>query len=309
MFSCFFFHKDKKPKTAAATNLLKINKNEIVTDKRLGKGGSGDVFHGQWNEKSIAIKHFPVPDYDVYSDEEENNAYNKECRKYAYECERDMAQLLINKKNLNEYVIQYYGCIEAGESYSLVMEFMPKGDLFGYIFGDYPPNLTHTMFLACDVVTGLQWLHQYKIIHCDIKLENILISEKLTAKIADFGSSISIENTAPVKMLKGTCGYQAPELLRAEIENRSMPYSSKSDLYAFGIMLVEMINLESAYDEMPRKKVDKLTLSNKRPNISDECPQDLKAVIQSIWLENPIARPETKVVRKELEMIRNTMRP
>lgn len=308
MFSCFFFHKDKKPKTAATTKLLKINENEIVTGKKLGKGGSGDVFHGQWDKKSVAIKYFPVRDYDVYSDEEENNAYNKECRKYVYECERDMAQLLINKKNLNEYVIQYYGCIEVGENYSLVMEFMPKGDLCEYVFGDYPPNITHTMYLACDVVTGLQWLHQYKIIHCDIKLENILISENMTAKIADFGSSISIENPEPVNRLKGTYGYQAPELLRANIENRYLPYSSKSDLYAFGIMLVEMINLESAYDDMARKKVDKLTLNNKRPKIADDCPQDLKLVIQSIWLDNPIARPETKVVRKELEMIRNTMR-
>ncbi|PKI58864.1 hypothetical protein CRG98_020763 [Punica granatum] len=94
--------------------------------------------------------------------------------------------------------------------------------------------------IACGVARGLLYLHEEcskQITHCDIKLQNILLDESLTAKISDFGLAklLKIDQTRTMTAVRGTKGYLAPEWFT------NMPISIKVDVYSFGIVLLELI--------------------------------------------------------------------
>lgn len=86
--------------------------------------------------------------------------------------------------------------------------------------------------------TALQYAHEQNIVHCDVKPENILVDEKGTAKIADFGVAESVSRTlAPEQMrdVLGTIAYLAPEVIQGE------PTTPRADVYSLGLTVYEMV--------------------------------------------------------------------
>jgi serine/threonine protein kinase len=94
--------------------------------------------------------------------------------------------------------------------------------------------------IALGTARGLAYLHsecEHRIIHCDVKPENILLHDNLQVKISDFGISklLSPEQSALFTTLRGTRGYLAPEWLT------SSPISDKADVYSYGMVLLEIV--------------------------------------------------------------------
>ncbi|OWM73446.1 hypothetical protein CDL15_Pgr026545 [Punica granatum] len=141
-----------------------------------------------------------------------------------------------NQRNLVELI----GFCNDGKNHLLVYEFMPNGSLADFRFGGSRLSWFKRIEIACGVARGLFYLHgecSKQIIHCDIKPQNILLDESLTAKISDFGLAKLFKNdqTQTVTAIRGTKGYLAPEWFR------NMPISVKVDVYSFGIVLLELI--------------------------------------------------------------------
>ncbi|XP_031387260.1 G-type lectin S-receptor-like serine/threonine-protein kinase LECRK2 [Punica granatum] len=141
-----------------------------------------------------------------------------------------------NQRNLVELI----GFCNDGKNHLLVYEFMPNGSLADFRFGGSRLSWFKRIEIACGVARGLFYLHgecSKQIIHCDIKPQNILLDESLTAKISDFGLAKLFKNdqTQTVTAVRGTKGYLAPEWFR------NMPISVKVDVYSFGIVLLELI--------------------------------------------------------------------
>nr|XP_040258822.1 G-type lectin S-receptor-like serine/threonine-protein kinase SD2-5 [Aegilops tauschii subsp. strangulata] len=123
---------------------------------------------------------------------------------------------------------------------------MAKGSLHRCIFctkeDDAPLLDWDTRFyIALGTAKGLAYLHQdceSKIIHCDVKTENVLVDDNFTAKVSDFGLAklMSREQSHAFVMLRGTRGYLAPEW----ITNRAV--SKKCDVYSYGMVLLEIIS-------------------------------------------------------------------
>jgi len=303
MFSCCFFAKSKKSQAITPTirqsadndglsnGTFKINSQDIDLSKAiLGDGSSSVVFHGKWKNTDVAIKQF---------DNDHQHEYYRE---------KSIAENWINIGIKSNHIIQYYGCIEEAGKFSLVMEYLPAGDLADYVLGDTPPNLMLSLFIACDIARGLQWLKQYHIIHCDIKLENILLTDNFLAKITDFGSCILESESKSVKDIKGTPGFIAPEILKAYNKKSFLPYTYSSDVYAFGITLLEMVNSSSAYDNSrSTNSIDAEVIQGKRPVISDTCPENVANIIKLSFRNNPKQRPEITDITNGLEIIRNSM--
>ncbi|XXG83078.1 hypothetical protein AAC387_Pa10g0922 [Persea americana] len=130
---------------------------------------------------------------------------------------------------------------------ALVYEFMPNESLEKYIF----PRNTNDHFLgweklqkiAIGIAKGIEYLHQgcdQRILHFDIKPHNILLDKNFNPKISDFGlAKLCSKGQSVVFMThaRGTMGYIAPEVFSRNFGN----VSSKSDVYSYGMLLLEMV--------------------------------------------------------------------
>lgn len=102
-------------------------------------------------------------------------------------------------------------------------------------------------FYQTGTARALAYLHQEcesKIIHCDIKPENVLLDDNFTPKLSDFGMAklMNREQTSIFTQLRGTRGYVAPEWIT------SLAISDKSDVYSYGMVLLEIVAGRKSYD-------------------------------------------------------------
>ncbi|KAL8477373.1 hypothetical protein ACS0TY_029612 [Phlomoides rotata] len=132
-------------------------------------------------------------------------------------------------------------CVHRGQRF-LIYEYMHRGSLDRVLFHGEPAVLgwKERCKIALGTARGLAYLHtgcEQKIIHCDVKPENILLNDKLEVKVSDFGLSklLSRDLSGFFTTLKGTRGYIAPEwLIHTAI-------SDKTDVYSYGMVLLEII--------------------------------------------------------------------
>ncbi|KAL1309925.1 hypothetical protein HN51_052661 [Arachis hypogaea] len=132
-------------------------------------------------------------------------------------------------------------CVQ-GRHRFLVYEYMNLGSLDRTLFGGGPPLEWQERYdVALGTARGLAYLHggcEHKIIHCDIKPENILLHNHFQVKISDFGLSklLSPEQSGLFTTMRGTRGYLAPEWLT------NSAITEKTDVYSYGMVLLELIS-------------------------------------------------------------------
>ncbi|KAG8381215.1 hypothetical protein BUALT_Bualt06G0099000 [Buddleja alternifolia] len=156
-------------------------------------------------------------------------------------------------------LVRLLGYCSEGTQRLLVYEFMKNGSLDKWIFPSYKGRETYDRLLdwptrfnvAVGTAQGIAYFHEQcrnRIIHCDIKPENILLDENFCPKVSDFGLAklMGREASRVVTMVRGTRGYLAPEW----VSNR--PITVKADVYSYGMLLMEIIggrrNLDMTYD-------------------------------------------------------------
>ncbi|KAB2620572.1 calmodulin-binding receptor-like cytoplasmic kinase 2 [Pyrus ussuriensis x Pyrus communis] len=140
-------------------------------------------------------------------------------------------------------LVRLYGYLEHGDERIIVVEYVANGTLREHLDGTNGNELEtgERLDIAIDVAHAITYLHMYTdppIIHRDVKSLNILITEKLRAKVADFGfarSSADPNATHISTQIKGTAGYLDPEYLK------TYQLTVKSDVYSFGVVLVELM--------------------------------------------------------------------
>ncbi|KAL6982296.1 G-type lectin S-receptor-like serine/threonine-protein kinase SD2-5 [Sarracenia purpurea var. burkii] len=133
----------------------------------------------------------------------------------------------------------------------LTYEYMANGSLDKWIFKKNKEGFMldwNTRFnIALGTAKGLAYLHEdcdSKIVHCDIKPENVLLDENFLAKVSDFGLAklMTREQSHVFTTLRGTRGYLAPEWIT------NYAISEKSDVYSYGMVLLEIIGGRKSYD-------------------------------------------------------------
>ena len=125
--------------------------------------------------------------------------------------------------------------VAKGQAPQLVMELMANGSLYSIIHNDVLPlDIELVAGILSDAAKGLRYLHEAKppVIHGDLKAMNILVDDRLTGKLADFGLSFLQGN---VELQGGSLLWMAPELLYSED-----PGTEASDVYALGVTMYEM---------------------------------------------------------------------
>ncbi|KAG2299837.1 hypothetical protein Bca52824_036309 [Brassica carinata] len=159
-------------------------------------------------------------------------------------------------------LVKLYGFLEHEDEKVIVVEYVGNGNLREHLDGLRGNRLemAERLEIAIDVAHALTYLHTYTdtpVIHRDIKASNILITDKLRAKVADFGFARLVSEdpgaTHVSTQVKGSAGYVDPDYLR------TFQLSDKSDVYSFGVLLIELVTGRRPI-ELKRPRKDRLTV-------------------------------------------------
>lgn len=206
--------------------------------KKLGEGGFGIVYKGRLNNTHVAVKKLNTLD-DISPDE------------LQIQFNQEIQTLMVLK---HENLVSMVGFSCDSEHPCLVYAYMPNGSLLDRLacLDNTPPLSWHRRcVIAVGTAKGLEYLHSNHHVHRDVKSANILLDEKFVAKISDFGltraSAKLTSSTVMTEKVVGTIAYMAPEALRGEI-------TPKSDIYSFGVVLLEIISGLPPVDEERKPK-------------------------------------------------------
>ncbi|KAK9045306.1 hypothetical protein V6N11_059192 [Hibiscus sabdariffa] len=204
--------------------------NNFDSNKELGDGGFGTVYHGILRDgRAVAVKR-------LY----ENN-YKR--------VEQFMNEVSILTRLRHRNLVSLYGCTSRhSRELLLVYEYVPNGTVADHLHGHRakPGALSWSIRLdiAIETATALSYLHASDTIHRDVKTNNILLDSNFSVKVADFGLSrlfpidVTHVSTAP----QGTPGYVDPEY------HQCYHLTDKSDVFSFGVVLIELISSKPAVD-------------------------------------------------------------
>ncbi|KAK8896745.1 hypothetical protein M9Y10_014662 [Tritrichomonas musculus] len=164
-------------------------------------------------------------------------------------------------------------------------------------------NDTEKLILIFGIASGMMYLHAHNIIHRDLKLDNILLDDKLFAIICDFGHAKRIDSNGnfisiieSTKYAKGTPVYMAPEVF---ITNES---SKESDVYAFGILLYEMLTETTPYEGFDLIHLLMAVQNGQRPLFTKPIDDSYKDLIERCWSQDPKDRPSFEEI---VELLKN----
>ena len=151
-----------------------INFEEITFDAKndfIGGGGYGDVYQGKWLGTKVAVKKFG-----------KRYLTKKAVKDFIKEIE------VVNQLRHPNIVLYMGVTIDSSNYYYMITEFVNKGSLFELLHQKKvildDERITK---LAKQIAMALQYLHRKKILHCDLKSQNILLNEEMAVKICDFG--------------------------------------------------------------------------------------------------------------------------
>eukprot|EP00249_Psilotum_nudum_P017688 c26442_g1_i1 orf=1031-2116(-) len=150
-----------------------------------------------------------------------------------------MREMAILRRANSPYVVRCHGVSDKGGEISFVLEYMDGGSLADVLEKNKKVSECYLAEVARQVLRGLMYLHQNKIVHRDIKPSNLLLNHRQEVKIADFGVSTVLASTlAPCNSFVGTCAYMSPE--RFDPESHGGKYDGyAADIWSLGLSLLE----------------------------------------------------------------------
>jgi serine/threonine protein kinase len=272
-----------------------------VPRSQIGKGSFAIVHKVVWLGKDFAEKAFPFP---------ENEIFRKE------------VSFLAGLSHPN--ILPLFCYATCSHYCSIVMELMdddlhslmrnrlgPKTSL------DPPFELLEAINIMLQVAEGMKYLHQNKVMHRDLKAGNILvkcIDGHVYAKVGDFGVSKTTESRCTDSnqtMDVGTTRWMAPELFTEESHDASpsvaresdisLKYPFTVDIYSFGMVCYEILTGCIPFFNCPSMRdLRKRIKDGLRPDIPEQCPEQLSTLIQACYHPNPAERPSFRKICVEL---------
>ena len=252
----------------------------------------GDILYESGN--STIYKAFNINDGNIFVVKKYNCVDGIKCDNYINE-----VKIYKNLKHKN--IIKYIYSEQINNYYFLYLEYIKGGSIKNLIdqFGGFNESLIKKY--TKQILEGLKYLHDNKIIHRDIKCANILIGDKGTIKLTDFGCSKTIiinkkdssSNEEYCTSLKGTIPWCAPEVICHK------KYGKKADIWSLGCTLIEMTghkpwgNIENIYQIM-----NKIGKSNLTPEIPDCLSDNFKNFLDLCLKRDPKKRANLKTLLK-----------
>ncbi|CAG8480594.1 14169_t:CDS:2, partial [Cetraspora pellucida] len=281
--------------------------NEFIDIKRIGTGGFSEIYTATWTkgivrgwskskEEFNRIENVTVVLKVLKNSSTIDSAFLKE-----------LQSIVKSQTNhINYHLIQCYGATKCPNTnnYVFVMSYMSHGSLNEYLSNNFV-NITWPMkreFLR-NIVAGIKWIHENRIIHRDIHDGNILINNKNLKRnesesfVADLGFSRPAKEDLENSEFKiyGIMPFVAPEVLSKK------PYSFSSDIYSLGIIMWVLTTgrrpfCDQAYDAHLMFNI----CDGSRPDITEDTPQCWATLMQKCWHSDPLKRPSINEIDHEI---------
>ncbi|XP_036376938.1 TRAF2 and NCK-interacting protein kinase-like isoform X1 [Megalops cyprinoides] len=255
----------------------------------VGNGTYGQVYKGR-HVKTGQLAAIKV--MDVTGDEEE-------------EIKQEINML--KKYSHHRNIATYYGAFikknppGMDDQLWLVMEFCGAGSVTDLIKNTKGNSLKEewTAYICREILRGLTHLHQHKVIHRDIKGQNVLLTENAEVKLVDFGVSAQLDRTVGRRnTFIGTPYWMAPEVIACD-ENPDATYDFKSDLWSLGITAIEMAEGAPPLCDMHPMRALFLIPRNPAPRLkSKKWSKKFQSFIDSCLVKSHTQRPSTEQLLK-----------
>ncbi|XP_074807233.1 serine/threonine-protein kinase Nek1 isoform X5 [Natator depressus] len=219
---------------------------------------------------------------------------SKMSNKEREESRREVA-VLANMKHPN--IVLYRESFEENGSLYIVMDYCEGGDLFrrinaqkGILFSE-----DQIMDWFVQICLALKHVHDRKILHRDIKSQNIFLTKDGTIQLGDFGIARVLNSTVELaRTCIGTPYYLSPEICR------NKPYNNKSDIWALGCVLYEMCTLKHAFEAGNMKNLVLKIISGSFPPVSLHYSYDLRNLLSQLFKRNPRDRPSVNSILEKI---------
>ncbi|XP_068137127.1 TRAF2 and NCK-interacting protein kinase isoform X12 [Hyperolius riggenbachi] len=255
----------------------------------VGNGTYGQVYKGR-HVKTGQLAAIKV--MDVTGDEEE-------------EIKQEINML--KKYSHHRNIATYYGAFikknppGMDDQLWLVMEFCGAGSVTDLIKNTKGNTLKEEWiaYICREILRGLSHLHQHKVIHRDIKGQNVLLTENAEVKLVDFGVSAQLDRTVGRRnTFIGTPYWMAPEVIACD-ENPDATYDFKSDLWSLGITAIEMAEGAPPLCDMHPMRALFLIPRNPAPRLkSKKWSKKFQSFIEGCLVKNHSQRPTTEQLMK-----------
>ncbi|XP_017736725.1 PREDICTED: protein-tyrosine kinase 6 isoform X2 [Rhinopithecus bieti] len=254
-------------------------REEFTLCRKLGSGYFGEVFEGLWKDLvQVAIK--------VIS---RDNLLHQQTLQ---------SEIQAMKKLRHKHILALYAVVSVGDPVYIITELMVKGSLLELLRDSDERVLpvSELLDIAWQVAEGMCYLESQNYIHRDLAARNILVGENTLCKVGDFGLArlikedvyLSHDRNVPYK-------WTAPEALSRG------HYSTKSDVWSFGVLLHEIFSRgQVPYPGMSNHEAFLRVDAGYRMPCPLECPPSVHKLMLTCWCRDPEQRPCFKALRERL---------
>lgn len=210
-------------------DLLIVTREIRRNQEHFAKGGFGKVYRGKWLHADVVIKRVKT------TSEDDKKTFWREAR--------------IWKEANHPRIVPFYGAYIHGANYFLVCKEAKHGNLQDYLKRKQRDGKRSMMWqMLYETASGLSFLHEHKIVHSDLKCNQILVGENGEAMLTDFGLSFISNESRPSGGVTGAIRWKAPECLRREYPSKP---TTESDVYSFGMCVVKAVTGTYPWGTLP----------------------------------------------------------
>ncbi|KAL4443548.1 hypothetical protein ABPG75_011285 [Micractinium tetrahymenae] len=259
---------------------------DVVLFEQLGSGAFGVVYRGEWQGRPVAVK-----------------VLQTACGSRSRELEsfRQEARVLAGLRH--PHIVCLLAACTVPPNICIVEELAEGGSLHARLHGTpgvrrrRPLPYGEILRVAADVAEAMCYLHP-RIVHRDLKAQNVLLDAHGRAKVCDFGIAKFKDRTfvSTANGQAGTPAYMAPELFDGK------PVTEKVDVFSFAVLCHEMLTGEVPWRHLagPMQVIYQVGVLKERLPLPEGCPPFLAGLIRDCWAEDPAERPGFPAIRQRL---------
>lgn len=263
--------------------------SKIKLKEKIASGGHGVVYRGTYHNVDVALKEVY---YSVFDDKAVED-FHKEAA--------------IMSKLHHPHVVHLYGICHNAPYLYIVTELVPSS-LLALLSAKRDVAMELRLRIGKEIADGMAFLHGRDIVHRDLKPGNVLLDREMHVRICDFGLARN-DNIGEMTGFVGTPAYMAPETM----VGTRVSYDKSIDVYAFGILMSELLCMARAYSDVVLGSVfslrDQVVQQQLRPTIPDEVLADsntaraVARLCQRSWAADPAERPTFEEISYEMDVI------